>query len=294
WTISAGRLTERVLATGAMLTDTAFRDRSGWEPTGRAGIAWRAADGLTLRGAAYLGWRLPTLNELYRPFRVGADATAANAELAPERLRGVEAGLDWRPAPRARIGFTVFANRLEGAIANVTLGRGPGVFPGVGFVAAGGDYRQRANLDSIEVRGMELEGRYALGAWTISGGWSWVDGEVKADGAALALDGLRPAQTPRHSLSSTLAWAGGGGARASVTARYAGAQYEDDLNRQTLPGAFTLDAVGRLPLGRKLAIEARAENVANARILAGINGDGIEERATPRTFWIGLRFGGLR
>ena len=60
------------------------------------------------------------------------------------------------------------------------------------------------------------------------------------------------------------------------------------------PGAFTLDAAGLLPLGRRLAIEARAENVTDARILAGISGDGIEERATPRTFWIGLRFGGLR
>jgi vitamin B12 transporter len=293
WTVTDGRLHERMLATGAVLTDTAFRDRSGWEPTGRAGLAWRAADGLTLRGAAYLGWRLPTLNELYRPFRVGIDATAANAELAPERLQGIEAGLDWRPAARTRIGFTAFANRLEGAIANVTLGRGPGTFPGVGFVAAGGDYRQRANLDSIEAKGIEIEARHAFGAWTLAGGWSWVDSEVKASGPALALDGLRPAQTPRHGLSSTLAWAGGG-ARASVTARYVGAQYEDDLNRQRLPGAFTLDAAALVPLGRRLAVEARAENVTGARILAGLSGEGIAERATPRSLWIGLRFGGLR
>ena len=293
WTISKGRLGERVLATGALLTDTAFADRSGWEPTGRAGIAWRAADALTLRGAAYRGWRLPTLNELYRPFRVGVDATAANAELAPERLTGVEAGVDWRPSPGARIGVTIFSNRLEGAIANVTLSRGPGNFPGVGFVAAGGDYRRRGNLDSIEAEGIELEGRYALGDWSLSGGWSWVDSEVEASGPALALDGLRPAQTPRHSLSSTVAWASGR-ARAAVTARYAGAQYEDDLNRQRLPRALTLDAAGRVPVGRRLAIEARAENVANARTLAGISGDGIRERASPRTFWIGLRFGGLR
>lgn len=293
WTISNGRLLERMLATGTVLTDTAFRDRSGWEPTGRAGIAWRAADGLTVRGAAYLGWRLPTLNELYRPFRVGIDATAANAGLAPERLQGVEAGLDWRPAPRARIAVTAFSNRLEGAIANVTLGRGPGTFPGVGFVAAGGDYRRRGNFDSIEARGVEIEGRYALGSLSLAGGWSWVHAQVKASGQGVALDGLRPAQTPRHSLSSTLAWAEGG-ARAAVTARYSGAQYEDDLNRQLLPGAFTLDAVGRLPIGRRLAIEARVENAADARVLAGISGDGIEERATPRTFWIGLRFGGLR
>ncbi|HEX6376151.1 MAG TPA: TonB-dependent receptor [Allosphingosinicella sp.] len=292
WSIADGRLHERVLATGQRLTDTAFRDRSGWEPTGRAGIAWRAGAGLTLRSAAYLGWRLPTLNELYRPFRVGVDATAANAGLAPERLNGAEAGLDWRPAPRARIGLILFANRLEHAIANVTLGRGPGIFPGVGFVAAGGDYRRRGNLDSIDAKGVELDARYALGGWTLSGGWTWVDAKVKASGAALALDGLRPAQTPRHSLSAALAWAGKG-ARASVTARYAGWQYEDDLNRQRLPGAFTLDAAGLVPLGRTIALEARAENLTNARVLAGVSGDGIEERATPRTLWVGLRFGGL-
>lgn len=293
WSIAGGRLHERVLATGAVLTDTRFRDRSGWEPTGRAGMRWQAAAGVTLRAAAYLGWRLPTLNELYRPFRVGLDATAANAELAPERLKGAEAGLDWRPAPRARIGVTLFANRLEGAIANVTLGRGPGTFPGVGFVAAGGDYRQRGNLEAIAAKGTELDARYAFGRWALSAGWSWVDAEVKASGAASALHGLRPAQTPRHSLSSTLAWARGG-ARASVTARYAGSQFEDDLNRQRLPGALTLDAAALLPLGRSVAIEARAENLANARVLAGISGDGIEERATPRTLWIGLRLGGLQ
>jgi hypothetical protein len=108
----------------------------------------------------------------------------------------------------------------------------------------------------------------------------------------LVLDGLRPAQTPRHSLSSTLAW-GRGGARAALTARYTSAQFEDDLNRQRLRGAFTLDAVGLLPLGLRVAVEARAENVTNARILAGVSGDGTEERATPRTLWIGLRFGGI-
>ncbi len=100
WRIADGSLRERTLATNALLTDASFPDRSGWEPTARAGLAWRAAAPITMRAAAYLGWRLPTLNELYRPFRVGADATAANAALAPERLRGVEAGLEFRPPAR--------------------------------------------------------------------------------------------------------------------------------------------------------------------------------------------------
>ena len=95
-----------------------------------------------LTSAAYLGWRLPTLNELFRPFRAGADATAANPLLDPERLAGVEAGARYR-GPVLSLSATAFANRLQDSIANVTLGQGPGVFPGVGFVAAGGQYRQR-------------------------------------------------------------------------------------------------------------------------------------------------------
>jgi outer membrane receptor protein involved in Fe transport len=269
-----------------------YPDRSGWEPTARAGAAYRAGDALTLRSAAYLGWRLPTLNELYRPFRVGADATAANAALAPERLRGIEAGLEHRPLPNARIGLTLFANRLQNGIANVTLGRGPGTFPGVGFVAAGGEYRMRQNIDAIKVRGVELDGRVELGSLTIAGGYSFADAEVRASGAAAPLNGLRPAQTPRHSLSSTLSWRSANGARASLAGRYTGSQYEDDLNEQILPDALTFEATASLPLTRSLSIEARAENVTDERVVAGISGAGSIERATPRTFWIGLRYGG--
>jgi outer membrane receptor protein involved in Fe transport len=289
WTIEDGFLRERVLATDALLSDAAFGDRSGCEPTARAGAAWRAHPRLTVRAAAYLGWRLPTLNELYRPFRVGADATAASAALAPERLRGAEIGGELRPAPGVRLGATLFNNRLDGAIANVTLGEGPGVFPGVGFVAAGGLYRRRFNLDAIQVEGIELDARLERGRWTLAGGYSFADARVRASGPALPLDGLRPAQTPRHSVSASLAWRRESGAGASLAARWTGGQYEDDVNRQPIPGAFTLDAAALLPVGRRLAIEARAENATNERVVAGISGAGIAERATPRTFWIGLR-----
>jgi outer membrane receptor protein involved in Fe transport len=232
------------------------------------------------------------LNELYRPFRVGADATAANADLEPERLRGAELGLEWRPAPGARIAATGFVNRLEGAIANVTLGAGPGTFPGVGFVAANGAYRRRANLDAIESRGIELDGELALGPWRLAGGYSFADAQVAADGAAAPLDGLRPAQTPRHSASLSLGWQGENGRSAFLAARYVGDQFEDDLNRQTLPDALTLDAAAAWPLTRRLSLEARAENLLDEQVVAGISGAGLVERATPQTFWIGLRFSG--
>ncbi|HMG48718.1 MAG TPA: TonB-dependent receptor [Allosphingosinicella sp.] len=292
WRIANGSLQERTLADGALLTDTAFPDRSGWQPTARAGLAWRAAAAITLRGAAYLGWRLPTLNELYRPFRVGADATAANAALAPERLRGLEAGLEVRPARGARIGMTLFANRLADAIANVTLGQGPGTFPGVGFVAVGGQFRRRENVDAIVSRGVELDGSIELGRFRLAAGYSFADAAVRASGAAAALDRRRPAQTPRHSFAASLAWQGAHGAYASASARYVSGQYEDDLNRQPIPGAITLDAVAAIPITRGLSLEVRGENLTDEEVIAGISGAGILERATPRTLWLGLRWRG--
>jgi len=292
WWIANGILKERTLATGAPLTAIAFPDRSGWEPTGRAGLAWRALPALTLRAATYLGWRLPTLNELYRPFRVGADATAANAALSPERLRGIEAGLELRPLRFVRLGITLFDNRLTDAIANVTMGQGPGNFPGVGFVAAGGAYRVRENVDAIRSRGIELDAGIDLGRFRLAAGYSLADARVRASGAAAALDGLRPAQTPRHSLTASLAWQGARGAYASVAMRYVAAQYEDDLNRQRIPDALTFDAVADLPLTSHLAVEARAENLTDEEVIAGISGAGILERATPRTLWLGLRWRG--
>jgi outer membrane receptor protein involved in Fe transport len=188
-----------------------------------------------------------------------------------------------------RLGATLFANRLEDAIANVTLGRGPGTFPGVGFVGAGGEYRQRRNLEAIEAKGLELDAGYTRGAWSVSGGWSWVDADVAATGAAAALNGLRPAQTPRHSVSAGAAWAGADGARLSLGARYVGSQFEDDLNSQRLKSALTLDAAAAWPVAKGMALELRAENIANARVEAAVSGNGLIERATPRTLWVGLR-----
>jgi outer membrane receptor protein involved in Fe transport len=291
WRITGGALRERTLATGALLTDTAFPDRSGWEPTGRIGLALRAAP-FTFRAAAYLGWRLPTLNELYRPFRVGADATAANAALSPERLKGVEAGADFHPAPWARIGVTLFANRLDDAIANVTLGQGPGTFPGVGFVAAGGFYRQRQNVDAVTSRGVEVDASLSFGAFRLAAGYAFADAEVSAAGPATPLDGLRPAQTPRHNLSLSLTWQGPRGLYASAGLHYVSAQFEDDQNAQRIPGALTMDAAVTIPIRHHLALDIRGENLSDEEVIAGISGAGIIERATPRTLWVGLRWTG--
>jgi len=289
WTLTDGRLRETVLATGAPLTTTDFANRSGWEGTGRLGFAWDAASLLTLRGAGYLGWRLPTLNELYRPFRVGADATAANAALAPERLQGVELGLDWEIFT-LQLGATVFWNRLDNAIANVTLARGPGTFPGVGFVSAAGSFNQRQNLDAVEARGIEVEARADVGDFNFAAAYSYVDAEVRAGTGQAAINGLRPAQVPRHFATGSVGWfPQGNDSGVNLTARYVGSQFEDDLGLLALDDALTLDARAALRISRNLLVELRGENLFDATVQAAISGPGIIERGMPRTIWLGVK-----
>lgn len=285
WSIGNG-FRKEVNIGGTVRSDDVFADRSGWEGTGRAGFAYQANDALKLRGAAYLGWRLPTLNELYRPFRVGTDATAANELLAPERLKGVEIGVDIESGD-FQFGATAFANKLDNAIANVGLGVGPANFPGVGFVAAGGVYRQRQNLDAIDSKGVELDASYAVDEFTLRVGYAYVDAKVEASGTAVALDGLRPAQVPRH-FANLGARYDGELFSANVNARYVGGQFEDDANSRRLASAFTLDAGVGYRLGEKFRLELRAENLFDARVEAAIGSDGVIERATPRTIWAGI------
>ena len=286
WRITNGRLNEYTLATAASLTDVDFADRSGTEWTGRVGAAFVPTEPLTLRVSGYRGWRLPTLNELYRPFRVGADATAANAALDPELLTGVDGGVTITPSTKLSIAATVFWNRLEGAIANVTLGQGPGTFPGVGFVS--GAYRMRQNLDAIRSTGLEIDARWESGPLYAIASWSHVDPRVEASAAASPLDGLRPAQTPLDQLSATLGLRRGQFS-VSATLRHAARQFEDDQNSRALAPATTLDGYLAVPLTSAVAIEARAENVFDERVEAGVSGADIVERAAPRTLWIGLR-----
>jgi outer membrane receptor protein involved in Fe transport len=230
---------------------------------------------------------MPTLNELFRPFRAGLDATAANPDLDPERLWGAEAGVDYARGP-VRLSLTGFVNRLKDAIANVTLGQGPAVFPGVGFVAAGGTYRQRQNVDSVKVHGVEGSAVWTSGPWALGAGLSLTHARMDGSGAGAFLDGLRPAQTPRFAGTLSASWQRGAKG-AEIVVRRVGAQFEDDLNSRTLKGATTFDASASWPITRRLQVIARGENLTNKLVMAGIGGDGSIERATPRTLWIGVR-----
>ncbi|OYY67720.1 TonB-dependent siderophore receptor [Sphingomonas sp. 28-63-12] len=272
WAIAGGYYRERNPA-GTATSNQQFADREGAEATGRAGVLFQAGAGITLRAAGYTGFRLPTLNELYRPFVVFPVTTEANAALGLERLRGVEGGVDLSPAPGITIGLTGFYNRLEGAIANVTITP---------------NLRQRRNVDAIVARGIELTAAARRGPWSLDASYAFSDSRVSASGVSAGLNGLRPAQTPRHALSATLGWAPVDGPRLSTTLRYTAAQFEDDLQTDILPAATTLDAVAALPIGKHFTLVGRAENLFDVAVVTR-NQSGSIDLGTPRRLWIGVR-----
>ena len=273
WTIENGFFAERS-ANGTVVRDDKFANRASWQTSARIGALYAARDGVALRAAAYTGFRLPTLNELYRPFTVFPVATRANSALNVEKLRGLEAGFDIRSANGVSFGATLFYNQLNEAIANITISK---------------NLRQRGNVDAVVAKGVELSGEAVFGDVTISGSYAFSDSQVRASGSAITLNGLSPAQSPRHAANATVRWTPNAGAVLSATARYVGAQFEDDLESNTLPSALTLDGFAQIPLTTQVALTGRVENIFNEAVVTRKVDTSID-LGTPRILWIGLKF----
>lgn len=279
---------ERDRQTGAVLLNQGAPDRSDTTPTGRLGLRYAVSDGLFLRGAAYAGFRAPTLNELHRPFRVGNDITEANPTLKPETLQGIEAGVAGEGPVRWSTG--VFFNRLKDPIANVTIGMGPGNFPTAGFVPAGGTLRQRQNAGEIEAWGLEAEasGDAAQLSWRVAG--AWTDAEVDGGATNPQLTGLRPAQTPKWTLTAGARFRPIEPLELSADVRYESARWEDDLNTRRLSAGLQLDARAAWRLSDTLEAFVAAENLFDEKLEVGETADGVESYTAPQTLRVGLTF----
>ncbi|MDY7098786.1 MAG: TonB-dependent receptor, partial [Pseudomonadota bacterium] len=262
-------------ASGVLVSETIAADRSDWAVNWRAGALFNATRQLELRAAAYTGVRLPTLNELYRPFVVFPVVTQANAALENERLEGFEVGLDWYPTSNATLSITAFDNRVENAIANVTLAP---------------NLRQRQNLPAINAQGIEASGVLILGQVSLDASLAYTDATIDGQGASVALDGNRPPQTPEFSASTTLAWQPAEGWRVSGTLRHTASQFEDDQETDVLPSATTIDLFASAPVFDGVSVVLRAENLLDEEIVTRNSGGAID-LGVPRTIWFGVRVG---
>jgi outer membrane receptor protein involved in Fe transport len=256
--------------TGARLLAETYADREDLAFSPSLGLAWRATPALTARAAAYSAYRTPTLNELYRPFRVGPVTTQANPELDPETLLGGEFGLEFAP-PGARhaLRATVFQNDLVDAVANVSLSP---------------TLRERRNLDAVRVRGLELGGRWQpIPALRLDADYLLSDARVRSGGpGADALDGKRLAQVPPHTLSAGATWRAARALDLDLRIRSVSAQYEDDLNTLALAPSTRLDLAVHVSPAPRLRLTLAVENLLDAETQTGRTAGGVVSVAPPR------------
>ena len=297
WSQDAGLRREIDLGSAAVLRDDRFEDRetTAWNP--RLAFVRRLGSRRSLRAAFYGAFRAPTLNELYRPFRVRNDITEANPELVEERLWGAEVGLDHRSA-WGSVRLTVFWSQVDDAVANVTLAAGPGVLAPCGFVPSGGSCRQRRNLGRIRVRGVESDLRLRVtNAWSFETALLWSDGEVVEAPQAPALLGRPLAQVPELQVSSRAIYRRAEGGRLGglgfwIQGRYLDRQNEDDLGSRRLDSAMVFDLGCEVPLNRRWRLELGGENLFDDEIETGRSATGLVSIGAPRRWHVGIRWAG--
>jgi outer membrane receptor protein involved in Fe transport len=290
WNETDGHRRETERASGNVLRDDRYADRDGVEFSPSAGLVWQPAAGWRLRAAAQHAFRRPTLNELYRPFRVGNVITEANPALATEHATSAELGIE-HTSNTLTLGATVFWNDLRDAVGNVTLFRGPGSFPIVGFVPAGGLGRQRLNLDRTRVQGLELSARWTPSATlTLNVDYLYNDAKVRAAPVAPGLAGKRLAQVPRHSATLGASWQPVKSLTLTPRMRFLGQQFEDDENLLRLGAALIFDLGVSYRFDERLEFTLNAENLTDERIETGRSADGLINTGSPRLVLGGLRF----
>jgi outer membrane receptor protein involved in Fe transport len=289
WELNDGFRREMDRATGALRINSRFPNRDGEEINGRVAIRLKATDDLTLRAAVFSGFRVPTLNELYRPFRVGNDVTEANPALDPEHALGTEAGFEWQATETFRLTATGFVNRLEDAVSNVTIGFGPGTFNPGGFIPAGGVLRQRQNIDLVLAPGVEANAEWQIVAsLRIKAGYLFTRPTIER-AADQSLVGNLLAQTPEHVVTAGIEWDPNAKWKVGAQVRHSSSQFEDDQNSRSLDSFTVCDLMAMYQFNEHLSASLRAENVFNTQIETGRSADGLVSIGSPRLVTLQLR-----
>ena len=282
WTTAQGHLVQSIASSGAIASAADYAGRDDTVPTGRAGIRRNFDDDEYLRLAAYAGFRAPTLNELYRPFRVGNVVTNADAALSPEKLDGIEAG--WGGAGGiVSWNATGFWNVLHDAVenANVPLSNCP---------MGTGTCQRRENVGDIDALGLEADASEAvLPSLSLRQAVAWTDARVQPSTVAPADSGKRPAQAPAATITAGARWQALATLSFDAGLRWVSAQYEDDLNSIKLGSAMTVDLEADWNFRDSLTLFGRLDNALDAKIATG-NTTGAINIGEPRIIALGIRY----
>lgn len=256
-------------------TVTPFADRHEVAFSPRLSLLKVLSQHLSLSASGYRAFRAPTLNELYRAFRLGNVLTLANDQLNAENLTGVEGGMNFT-IDRLRLRANVFHMNVSHPITNVTLTTTPALIT-----------RQRQNLGRNSSTGVDLESDvYLTRRIALRAGYLFTNARVVDFAANPLLEGLQVPQVARHQFTSQVSyvherWS------AALQARASSRQFEDDQNLLPLASFITSDAKVSWAIKPELSFFVSAEGLGQRYQVARTP---VLTLGPPALFRVGVNF----
>jgi len=241
---------------------------------------------VSVTGSMYRAFRAPTLNELYRSFRMANVLTLNNPFLNAERLTGAEAGANVM-AMDGKLNFrgTLFWSDIVDPVQNVTTN--PTSNPVL---------REKQNVGRIRSRGAEFDAVVRVNRdIQITAGYELTQATVvnyTIPAGEPSLLGKEVAQVPHNVLTWQARYWNPSRLLFSVEGRFVGNQFDDDQNQYPLGRFYIMDVqVGR-NLTRNVEVFAAAENVTDERYYfantPAVNGS-VYSIGPPTLYRIGLQ-----
>ena len=235
--------------------------RSDTVASPRVAARYHVTDRVDVWGDIGWGFRAPTLNELYRQFRVGATLTLANNALGPERLVGGEAGVTVAATPNLTLRSTWFDNRLKDPVSNVTIS------PPGGSVT-----QQRQNLGRTRIWGVQSDAEYRLGSWLkVVAAYVYDQAKVTDNETNTELVGRYLPQVPVHRGSIRAAYANPRLFNFAAGLQFVGSQFDDDLNQASrrLPEFTVVDLTASREFNSNLELFVGVQNLFDKEFFVG-------------------------
>jgi outer membrane receptor protein involved in Fe transport len=251
-----------------------FPTRSETAFSPQISLLFQATNNISLFAVASKSFRAPTLNELYRGFRVGSVVTLANENLRAERATNYETGASFgRNSFYLRGNF--FGTKISQPISNITFSITPNLIT-----------RRRQNVGETRVFGLEIEAEKRIKTFNFSVGYLLADSRVEEFPANRALEGLFVPQVARHQFTFQTRYAKRDWTFA-LQGRASSAQFDDDTNLFRLEPYFQLDAFAAKRFKENLEVFLAVENVFNSRYSIGRTP--VRTVSSPVNLRIGVR-----
>ncbi len=287
WSLSDGKRIERSLSTGALLTAAYPAKRDDWEPSAALTLQHDLSDSLLGSLSLSTSYRLPTLNELHRPYRVRNDLTEANPALDPERFYSIEGGLEWTPNPCVTLGATAFHHWIRDAIANVPVTDPAQIAALFGTLPPGGTGAQRQNVDEARVYGIQTSASWTPDDfWTLRLDALWSETEFTSSKSQPLLQGRAFPLAPELrvlgnvEVRTTERWSFFTGVE------YGASRYDDELGQLELPSYTTIRLGASWQATERLTLHGRIENLFDEDVPTALAGNGLRSYGQPRAFWL--------